>query len=223
MIGWLLVALPALLWAEDTCWEPARQEEGISAWTCDLPESDYDAIRLETIVDRSPAWLLTLNTRAEELADWMASFKNVDVIQQAAWYDYFLHIRYAFPFPYEDRDSVTHSWAMRDPQSGRVRLQFEAAADMIPPEPDHVRMPTLRGAWTFTPLDDGRTRVVYESVLDPGGQGPAWVVNMFGLDVPFKTMVALRARTDRDLQPLHALEDLPAATLSDDFLLGPER
>jgi hypothetical protein len=53
-------------------------------------------------------------------------------------------------------------------------------------------MPSGRGSWEFIPLGNGTTKVYHNFGGDPGGKIPAWIVNMFLVDGPYKTMIGLR-------------------------------
>ncbi len=43
-----------------------------------------------------------------------------------------------------------------------------------PPDPQYVRLPVVRGAWTVTP-EAGGTRLTYECYSEPGGSIPAFL------------------------------------------------
>ena len=53
-------------------------------------------------------------------------------------------------------------------------------------------MPSGKGKWVFTPLENGKTQVYHQFGGDPGGSIPAWIVNMFLVDGPYKTMLGLQ-------------------------------
>jgi hypothetical protein len=61
--------------------------------------------------------------------------------------------------------------------SGELRSEWMEVADGCPKSAE-VRMPRNSGSWVLTPEDGGRsTRVVYQVLVDPGGDIPAWMVN----------------------------------------------
>jgi hypothetical protein len=53
-------------------------------------------------------------------------------------------------------------------------------------------MPVADGYWQLTELENGDIRVVLEQLSDPGGGIPAWLINMFIVQSPYKTLYNLR-------------------------------
>ena len=63
--------------------------------------------------------------------------------------------------------------------------------------------PQVRGvcSWTVTPEAEGRTRVVFEMHLEPGGGIPAWLANSRVVDSPFETLKNLRGIIAKRARP----------------------
>ena len=73
-----------------------------------------------------------------------------------------------------DRDYTM--WIRRTPGDGVDRITFQTAPELgPPPDPDHVRIPIVQGAWEFRPDGTG-TQITYTVYSEPGGAVPAFVV-----------------------------------------------
>jgi hypothetical protein len=70
--------------------------------------------------------------------------------------------------------------------------------DYIPEKKGVVRLPEGRGLWVFTPLENGKTEVYHRFGGDPGGNIPAWIVNMFLVDGPHKTILGLQEKVEKN-------------------------
>lgn len=189
-------------------WTLEKEAEGISAYTQFSEELGYNRVKLEMVVDAPVASLVSINTDAENLNQWMESFDQVEVVDKNAWYDYTLYVTYDFPFPYQDRDSLSRTLVYKK-DDGAVVVKFLLEDEGKPLNDEFIRMDYIDGAWEFTPLDDHQTKVVYTSLVSPGGEGPKWVINAFSLDVPFTSFENLREQL-KTYQPRSiSLDEVP--------------
>ena len=61
---------------------------------------------------------------------------------------------------------------------------------------DHVHVPIVKGYWQFNMIDDSTTLVRYQFLSDPGLPMPDWLINMFIVKNPYKTLQNLRERLE---------------------------
>ena len=58
--------------------------------------------------------------------------------------------------------------------AGRCVVRFDTVTDLrYPPDPAHVRVPTVRGYWLLEPVREGHVSVTYVIYSEPGGAVPA--------------------------------------------------
>ncbi|MFC3151230.1 START domain-containing protein [Litoribrevibacter euphylliae] len=189
-------------------WTLEKEESGISAYTQFSEELGYNRVKLEMVVDAPVESLVSINTDAGNLNQWMESFDQVEVVTQNTWYDYILYVTYDFPFPYQDRDSLSRTLVYKK-DDGSVVVKFLLEDEGKPQTDDYIRMDYIDGAWEFTQLNDQQTKVVYTSLVSPGGEGPKWVINAFSLDVPFTSFQNLREQL-KTYQPRSiSLDEVP--------------
>jgi len=194
--------------ASANAWTLEREEKGIQAYTQFSEELGYNRVKLEMVVDASVESLVSINTDAANLNQWMETFDEVEVVEENSWYDYFLYVTYNFPFPYQDRDSLSRTVVYKK-EDGTVVVKFVGADKKKPISKEYVRMDYIDGAWEFSRINEHQTKVVYTSLVSPGGEGPKWVINAFSLDVPFASLQNLK-ETLKTYQPREiSLEELP--------------
>jgi len=51
--------------------------------------------------------------------------------------------------------------------------------------------------WIFENLDTKKTKVTYQMHAEPGGSLPAWLINSSVVDPPYKTLINLKAYTEK--------------------------
>jgi hypothetical protein len=57
---------------------------------------------------------------------------------------------------------------------------------------DYLRIEISQGSWIFKKIDDNRVEVIHQFMSDPGGNIPKWIVNMFIVSGPYKTLENLK-------------------------------
>ena len=112
--------------------------------------------------------------------------------------NYEIYVRYAPRFVVVSaRDVVLRVQAEAAPD-GSSRCHWTDQKAREPERKGSVRMPLLRGSWTIEPLDAGRTRVVYQVAVDPGGRLPGWLVRRGAVSALPQVIDQVRRRLERE-------------------------
>ena len=90
--------------------------------------------------------------------------------------DFVVHTRIDVPLV-TDRDINIRIERWQDESSGSLGLEWHATSEEGPQaQPGVVRISKADGFWRFSPIDETRTRVVYQNDTDIGGYVPLWVI-----------------------------------------------
>lgn len=149
---------------------------GFSIYRNDLPSSDFDAYRLEALIDVPPAVVAAaaLRSVAGPPDDGLDMERSLIRRDENEIVTYSL-IRIPIV---ADRDIVTRVRRSHDEASGAYRIAWEAIDSEGPPPKRGVeRIQKSDGGWTFAPAGPGRTLAIYESHTEVSGPMPAWLVN----------------------------------------------
>jgi hypothetical protein len=65
-------------------------------------------------------------------------------------------------------------------------------AGMVDIKKDIVRVNQSKGHWVLTPAGRDRTKIEYTLHTDPGGNVPAWAVNLFAAEGPLETFKSMK-------------------------------
>jgi hypothetical protein len=82
---------------------------------------------------------------------------------------------------------VLHLKINQDSVTKILMVTIKNMPDYLPPVEDVVRVPSSSTTLTFIPLSESRLKVSCYVSVDPGGQIPAWVINMFSTQGPYET------------------------------------
>lgn len=170
-------------------WELQRNDEQAMAYSQVDKASGLQVCRVETVITASLNALIAVQRDAGNFPKWMDGVKSSRVVEESDSY-YVTHTCVPSPWPVKDRDSVVRS-DIRQLPGGVVEILFASIEGIVPRQKNYERVQNVKGGWRFTPLQDGKTRVEYEVMVDPGGKIPAWLVNRFALDVPYNTVKSM--------------------------------
>jgi hypothetical protein len=53
---------------------------------------------------------------------------------------------------------------------------------------------SLRGYWKITPLEEGKSEVVYQAHTDPGGNIPDMAANIVVVDIPYNSLFNMKKK-----------------------------
>ncbi|MEJ2593806.1 MAG: START domain-containing protein [bacterium] len=192
----LLIACSTLVGQEDTLtdWNLAKDKNGIQVYTRDTENSKFKEYKSVTEMSASPERLLEILLDVEDYTTWMSNVKVAEILDQQGEDNYYIYSEVNVPWPFDNRDQITLSEVIREPSTGSIRIRITILPDYKPEKKGVVRVSSGNGLWAFTPLGNGKTRVYHRFAGDPGGSIPAWVVNIFLVDGPYKNMIGLREK-----------------------------
>jgi hypothetical protein len=131
---------------------------------------------------------------AENFDWWDEAIHSIKVMefQREKYIRYYLI--YDVPWPLYDRDLCVEAFISNDPLTGRRIIYTKALLDVVPENPDMVRMTDYWQRWTAEPANDGTVHLILEGYADPGGYIPAWLYNMVITDTPINVIKKVRDR-----------------------------
>jgi hypothetical protein len=175
-------------------WILRKDDNGIRVYTREQPGSSFEAVRTEMELEGvGLAALVALINDPDACALLESRCAEAYVVERIAASEQLVYRYNDMPFPVKDRDVVLNFVTQQDPNTLAVTIQVRNVNGVLPENPRRVRLPSVDSGWVFTPLGDGRVEVVSEGHIDPGASLPAWMLNRFLIDAPFKTMEAVAA------------------------------
>ncbi len=192
-----------------TPWQLAERDEDPSAgWAVykrRLADSEFDAFRLEAVIDAPPGQVAAAFRRV--VADPERSQRHTTKTVLRDEGDVLVVYSYIEMPLVNDRDVISRCERVASSEAGAFRFQWRATDQGPAPAPGVVRIDKSDGSWEFRPLSGGvasadarseKTLATYEGHTEIGGVVPAWLVNRLMLDTVVDGLVQLRAQVDED-------------------------
>ena len=173
-------------------WVLKKNENGIAVYTRDIPGSNFKELKATTIFNASLPCIVALIKDVPSHTSWIFRCNQTRVIKMLNSTElYYYHETYV-PWPASNRDGVVYYKISQDIKTKIVTVASKGIAGMVPLEPNKVRVPEMSAFWNFVPKDDGTVYGEYQLYVDPGGDIPSWMVNMFAVDGPYNSILNMK-------------------------------
>ncbi len=187
-------------------WTLAKESDGITVYTRAIEGSEYLEFRGESVVEGSVAALVSILYDTPASPEWLHQCSFAMTLEELTFDENYIFQLYDLPFPVSNREVVLHSqlyWT----QEG-VRLETQEANSYCDEhqvdrcvkvkESDLIHISRSRGHYLFTPIDDKRTKIIWQQHIEPGGSIPIWLANALVVDIPFNSLSQLQRLVQDD-------------------------
>lgn len=190
-------------------WKLKADKDGIFIFTRTFPDSKFKAIKVEVDLDATLTQLVAVIMDVNTGAEWVYSTKSSLLLKQVSASELYYYSEVNVPWPAANRDFIAQLKVVQDPHSRVVTIYGPTFPDYLPVKKDIVRVRRSEGKWIVRPVAKGKIRVEYTLRLDPGGELPAWLVNMFASKGPYESFKKLK---DQLRKPAYVTARLPFIT-----------
>ena len=173
-------------------WVLEKDKDNIKVWTKETETSNIKSFKAVTIISASVAQMAAVLNDVEAYPKWMADLESTEILNEISENECYYYFEVDAPWPVSNRDNVVHFELTYNNDNSGFKVDVTGMADYIEEKQDIVRIPKSIGTWQITSISEEKTEVVFEYAADPGGKLPAWAINLFIVDGPFKTLSNLR-------------------------------
>lgn len=173
-------------------WELKKDEDGVRAYVRKVEGSSILEYKGTVAVDADAEEAVRLFEDDTRTPEWFYECTESWVIRTETPDSKVLYFAIHMPWPVKDRDAVFRRVRTKNPVTGAVQYKTSAVPEDYPRQKGKVRMPYMRGFWSFTPLEGGGTEVSYQEHSEAGGHIPDWLVNKLAVNIPFRSLTRFR-------------------------------
>ena len=188
-LGILLLSIVAF--CQEGEWKLERNKEGVAVYTRKSSESAIREYKVLTTVYTDLETFVGIITNTKEFTKWMENLESATTLEEVNQNEFYNYFTADLPWPFDDRDMVVNLKLDPDYEKGECVAYSKTAPDYIKLKKGYERMCKGKGKWVIKQADK-HVQVMYTFAGDPGLPLPAWIINMFLVDGPFKTFVNLR-------------------------------
>jgi len=173
-------------------WELARDKDSILICTRKIQDTKLKEFKAKTVLKTSIEKIVWILEDVENYDKWTVSVKNTSVLKRIDKDETYLYSELDLPWPFSKRDVINHVKLTWSQTRDTAKLKISGVPDYIPEKKGFVRMPVSRGKWFICQIDPENVQIEYSYEFDPGGFIPAWIVNIYIVDGPYKTLQTLK-------------------------------
>jgi len=172
-------------------WELRKDKDGIQVFTREHEGERILEYKTVSIIKADFEQLIDIINDVDNYPSWTANCKSAEIYEVINDSTRIEYMTTAVPWPLTDRDVVLKFTAVKHTED-----YFEATLisepDAVPEQDKYVRIIISNGNWIFKKIDTERVEISHQFLSDPGDGIPMWIVNMFIVSGPYKTLLNLK-------------------------------
>jgi hypothetical protein len=173
-------------------WKLKKEKNGITVFTRLMEGSKFKEYKSVCELSATPQQLHDLLLDVKTYTKWMDRVIHAEIVETNGEDVFYVYSEVKVPWPFDNRDQITKSVVKRDTVTGAIAIEVTIIPDYMPEKKGVIRLPSGRGSWVFTPKENGMTEAYHWFGGDPGGNIPAWIMNMFLVEGPYNTMMGMQ-------------------------------
>ena len=180
-----------LVGATQTTWQLSKNSNGIKVYTKNSETTGFKAIKVEGVFAGTWEKLVGLLMDINNQKQWVYSTKEAYIIRKISDREILYYTETAVPWPVENRDAVLQMKVYPDANKSLNKVIIVNMPNAIPVKKGIVRVPYFNAVWEVKPIEKQKLSITYYLEMNPGGNLPSWVVNLFTAKGPYETFSKL--------------------------------
>ncbi len=188
----LFVTSANIIKAQDINWDLKRNIHGITIHTRKIEKTGNVEFKASMITNTTIDTILNTAANVESYTQWMSDVIVSKTLHDVNKKERYIYIETKVPWPLKNRDMPFYQKIIVSNKT--VKIILTGIPDYIPHKKGITRITKeLSGSWVFTPIGDNKVKVIYKSLFYPGPTMPDWILGLFTVEGPYKTLIKLRA------------------------------
>ncbi len=193
----LVVTVVSFAEALGQSWEFAREKNGVKVYTRKEKDKSVKSFRGTADVHAPIEKAYDLIGNVKNVEWWDKNVREIRVLTYEKDKRSQYYLVYDAPWPVTDRDLCVDATITTDPVTGARTVVSVPLLQVVPLNPNYVRITDYWQKWSIEPAGRGVIHLVLEGRVDPAGSVPDWIYNMVIADTPLKVMTGIKERLER--------------------------
>jgi hypothetical protein len=173
-------------------WKEVRNEQQIKVYTRTVKGYDIKELKIIAHFDASAQSFVALLLDVASQPKYLFSCKHTELVQVKNKQEQIYYQQVNMPWPLKDRDGYFLQNTYSNQANKTIVFETKAVGHLYPLKNEYVRIPVLKAMWTIQATSAKSMIGEYQVVIDPGGEVPAWLINLFIDKAPFETVLNMR-------------------------------
>ncbi|PSU35929.1 START domain-containing protein [Photobacterium lutimaris] len=191
-------AISAQAFAQEAPWKNVRDRNGIQVYNRSIEGSDFKEFMAQTTINANLSTIIAVFADTPSGIEWVENVDEMHTEKVISESETITVTLSKAPWPVADRDAVVLNKTTQNPDTLVVTLQQQGIPDYLPLKAGVVRVKSLTSRWVFTPVSESVTNIHYQVLTDPGGNLPAWLINLVSVSQPYNSLLGLKKMVERE-------------------------
>ncbi len=186
----LLLLGTQLCWAQKD-WTLKSNKSGLDIYTKTVTASGLKGIKVKGSLPATLSQMVALIMDVDASAEWVYATKSSKLLKKISDKELYYYSEVELPWPLSNRYFIAHLTVSQNEKTKVVTIIGPTIPDYLPTTEGVVRVSHSYGKWVLSSLNKNNTHIEYTLEVDPGGNIPVWLVNLFSTSGPthsFKKM-----------------------------------
>ena len=172
-------------------WKLSKDADGIKVYLSEVKHSKFNNIKVECTLEGTYDKLVTIINHVNNQKSWVYNNISSSIVSRVSPNEFYYYTKTHLPWPMTNRDAVIHLKMDKDSLNRFLKVSAVSVPDYVAKKSDLVRVPRSNVSWYVTMPTTKTISIVYIFDAEPGGNLPAWVVNMFTEKGPYESFKKL--------------------------------
>lgn len=178
--------------SETESWKLAKDKDSILIYTRQMNGMKIKEFKAYTTINTTVDKLVAVLQDVDNYDKWTMNVKNSALLKKISDDETYIYSEADIPWPFSNRDIISHINIYWSQTRDTATLVIDGIPDYLPEKKGIIRIPISKGAWHIYQVAEENVAIEYSYAADPGGSIPAWIVNLFIVDGPYKTLLRLK-------------------------------
>jgi len=170
-----------------TDWQLIKDKDGIKVYTANEGSSKYKSIKVEAVLAATLQKLVKILRDVKNNKEWVYSTRQSYPIKEDGPNEIFYYSESSLPWPVSNRDIPVRMRLNADPANNSLTVVASGEPNALPIQKGIVRIQFFKSSWNVKYDGKNKLSIVYYMKMDPSGNVPAQVTNMFITKGPYET------------------------------------
>jgi len=203
----IFISFSSVLLRAQEDWELVKDKNEIQVFTRSSENFNFKTFRAHVVLETSIHSFVAVLHDIENFKDWGYKVIDASVLKRIGDTLQIYYLEAKAPFPYKNRDGIYLNRFKWRPESNSLTVDIEVLDTYLEMKDKFVRVKG-EGFWKVTVLPMGRIDITFQMQLDPGGNVPSWMANIFVDQSPYHTLLNLKSIIKKDKYLLQRFEFL---------------
>lgn len=120
---------------------------------------------------------LNVIENVEKTPDWMTGVKEAFRLEQPAEQGFYVYTLYKVPWPFSDRDLISHYKKTTDDQNGQIIINISSNSSLIPKKKNVHRMEEYTAQWNIQRISANEVKIVFTAISHEAPPFPRWMMD----------------------------------------------